>query len=500
MRTRRRRWTDCIALGLLGLAPPVHGQDAANTSAAPVVPAPAAAPAAAIGAWPTLPQAVQAVKQTGTPLVVIATSRAVPASAKLVASIKQTVASRPFGGTVLFVEMPAEVYGDRLKSLGIDSFPRAIVYRAGPKGLVAVGSRGEFTEGEQVISWLRILGLVSVRPPGDSGLVRTGGQAHYPTSQGPVPSGQNNIPPTPPPAPQPPPYIPQPVPAPPPSPVAPVYMQPAPQPLVVSAPSAPVVFQPSAPTIIVGPTPQPNIVFANAPASAPNISVMNSGNAPTAGNAPPQLFLAPQPSGNAPTQPPPMAYAPQPPPQPQPMAYAPQPPQQPAYAPVAFAPTGNSPALVTALLTNPRLWERLIGALGEHLAQKKNPRIQMGNAPVAQAPTQYGNAPTVGAPTAGAPTAYAPVAYAPSGYAPVAQPMYAMPAPPPMYMAVMPPQAPPMYAPPPAYQPPPYQPPPPPYQPSGPSPQGDGNGGNPQSYPAPPPPAKPSLFHQLFRR
>ncbi len=83
-----------------------------------------------------------------------------------------------------------------------------------------------------------------------------------------------------------------------------------------------------------------------------------------------------------------------------PVAMAPQPM---AYAPTAMAPqpTANAPAqspiLAAALLTNPRLWERLLGALGEHLAQKKNPRIQMSNSPtIAQAPVAM--APVAGAP------------------------------------------------------------------------------------------------------
>ena len=163
---------------------------------------------------------------------------------------------------------------------------------------------------------------------------------------------------------------------------------------VVSPPQVPVVVQPQAPTIVVGPTPQPNIIFAAPAPSAPTISYMVQGNAPVAnaptGNAPQQIFMAnaPQPAAGAPQPmamaPQPVAMAPQPmapqpmapqPMAPQPMAMAPQPmamaPQPMAMAPVGQAPTGQSPALLAAVLTNPSIFGRILGAIGEHLAQKK---------------------------------------------------------------------------------------------------------------------------------
>ncbi len=72
------------------------------------------------------------------------------------------------------------------------------------------------------------------------------------------------------------------------------------------------------------------------------------------------------------------------------------------------------------ILTNPNLLNRVLGAIGEHFAQKKNPRVQMGQAPMmAQAPVAQ--APVAQGPTIG----YAPVtAYAP---APVGQAAYVTP-------------------------------------------------------------------------
>ena len=67
---------------------------------------------------------------------------------------------------------------------------------------------------------------------------------------------------------------------------------------------------------------------------------------------------------------------------------------------LAAAPTAAAPALAAMILTNPCLWERIIGASGEHLAQKKKPRAQMAPA-IAQAPVAA--APTAAAPVAAAP-------------------------------------------------------------------------------------------------
>ncbi len=81
---------------------------------------------------------------------------------------------------------------------------------------------------------------------------------------------------------------------------------------------------------------------------------------------------------------------------------------------LASAPSaGQSPMLSAAILTNPRLTERLLGAFGEHLAQLRNPRLQMGQAPT------YAPMPTAFAPVASAPAAMPMAAYAPWGaYAP----------------------------------------------------------------------------------
>ena len=343
----------------------------------------------------------------------------------------------------------------------------------------------------------------------DPQLQRTGGQPpHFngqmPSGQVPYTSEQGGAPPPMPPAKIPPPTPPSyspPAYSPPPSyqpvqQVAPVTGMVS-TPVMVSPPQVPVVVQPQAPTIVVGPTPQPNIIFAASAPSAPTISYMVQGNAPVAnaptGNAPQQIFMAnaPQPAASAPQPmamaPQPMAMAPQPmamAPQPmamapQPMAMAPQPmamaPQPMAMAPVGQAPTGQSPALLAAVLTNPSIFGRILGAIGEHLAQKKNPRIQMGQAP------QMMQVPVAQAPVGAAPQGA--LAYAAMGYG-------AAPAAPQGFMGYMagPGGGPPSgygygygYGPPPGQG---YGPGPgyPPYSPQGP----------PEGYPQGPPPVAPS--------
>lgn len=137
-------------------------------------------------------------------------------------------------------------------------------------------------------------------------------------------------------------------------------------------------------------------------------------------------------------------YAPQP-------TYAAQPylAPQPTYtaAPTYAPQPAQSPALLAAVLTNPNLIDRILGTIGEHFAQKKNPRISMapapvGSAPFAASPTGYAAAPTYAAlaqpgmmamPTMAAAPAAAPGPPYGMAYGPVAAPY-------PSQMAYPPPQ------------------------------------------------------------
>jgi len=469
--------------------------------------------------WQPLQQSLQICKQTGKLLVVVTSSGQEPASKSFATTFKMVVDQASSELDMMFSEMPTEEFADALKRMKVTTHPTLILYRPGPLNVQIVASHSGFKTVREAVLWLDTIGALKTKtaaapaPAPDPALTQLGlpqlperispearsaatqrdqevektgwqgaygsDQNTYPSEQGnnrPYPSPPQKVPPCLPPA-QPPPSAPPPVQYQQP----PVYTGQVSTPLVVSPPSVPLVIQPQAPTVVVGPTPQPNIIFASAPPAAPTISYMTTASAPQpTANAPtanaPQLFMAnapqPQPTASAP-QPQPPAMAPQP----VPMAYAPQPvAAAPQPAPVAYAPQPGQVAqspLLAAVLTNPSLVNRLLGALGEQLAQRKNPRIQMGQAPQ-----------MMQAPMAPAPMGYAPAggqAYAPAGYG------YA-PAPGMMYMAVPPGGPPPGYGYGYGYGPPPSQ----EYGPGPGYPQYPPQGSYPQYPPQGPPPVVPT--------
>ena len=392
--------------------------------------------------WTPLAEATWSTQKTGRPTVVVATSSRSPESLALRRDLLGIAEARSLAGTIHFAEMPESRYAVQLRALRVDGFPTVIVYRRGSKGLEVVDTLSRPKDAYVVTAWLGTLGLESAADRPDEGLVR----AQHATPQRPNPTPQ--APPQPPPyqPPYQPPYVPQYAPQPQ---YAPIVQTPAAAPMVLSQPGPTFMVQQQAPTIMLAPPSAPNIVVMQAPSQAPSVSYAPQGPA----SAPAPNFFAPAPQ---PSQAPP-AYAPQ-----QPMmmvAQAPQPAQAPA--------VGQGPLLATAatmILTNPSLIDSMLGTIGEHFANKKNPRIKMVQAPaIAQAPT---------APAGYAPAGYAPaVCYGPTG----GQAYLAVPAG--------------GYGGPPGYGPPPYAEPPG----YGPSPQGYTPG---PSYPAPAPPRKGGLFHR----
>jgi hypothetical protein len=356
-------------------------------------------------AWTPLSRALNATIRTGTPTLVVVTSRTEPGSLQFCRALTYSREVGGLTGSLQFAEMASELYKDQVKTLGVRTFPTLIVYRRGGRGLEMVSFTSGLTEPHQVVDWLGSVGLVARETaPADAAILRAGqggamaSDQAYPSAQNPQPSPPSKQPMGPPP----PPYVPPPY-APPPVQMAPPPQQyfapyPAPAPVYVQPPTPTMIVQQAPQQIILAPAPPPQVTIAMAPSAAPTVSYAPVGGAPPAGNAPPNLFT--QPGAAPPGAAPPVAMAP---------------PMQPVYAqapPTANAPpVGQGPIAATALamtLTNPSLINRLVGALGEHLAQKKNPRVQMAQAP-AMAP----------APTGGAPVAYAPIAQTPIGYAPV---------------------------------------------------------------------------------
>jgi hypothetical protein len=476
--------------------------------------APGVATAAADPSWPTLASAYRTLLADGRPMLVVVTSGNNPESGRLaseVATRPEFVRLRP---ALQFVELSAEADPGWMVRLKVKHTPCLLLYRRNAANKAEMVSRQDApTSAENSIRWLsaamtRTKLSASIAPPAptrevvalDPEVEQTGGHAEASSQQAQATPQQPRMetpePPTKaPPAYSPPAYAPPvyapPAYAPPPQYVPqPQYVPvPSPQPVVVQTAPSPVLIQQQAPNIMIQPAPPPNItILGNAPTAGPTITYVNQAPpaqappamAPPVGNAPPVLpsFAPPtQPFANAP-QP---GYAPQPlvtyaqAPQPM-MAYAPAP--QPAYAPPAQAPPAAAPpaqapaAQAPLVVSNPRLFGRVLGAVGEGLSQFKNPRLQMAQAHVAAAPVAQ-NAPGIIPVYAQQP---------PAGYGYPPQPVYGQPP----------------YGPPPGYGPPPYYPPP-----------GQGY------YPGPPPPnvttpsaqdqqqgqgqASPGLIHRMLR-
>ena len=342
-----------VALGLGGMAVSIAPRDCP----AQEVPRPLSPPAVH-----PLDRAVGATLKDGWPTVVVITSSSSLESRRLLQSLQQAPQARELSRAGQIVSLGMEANATRMRRMGVTSAPMILVYGRGSKGLELAGSMLQPKDTESAIAWLEALGAV---PPSsakaDAAVVRTSHQhiaSPQASPQAPPPAVYQAPPPPQPASP------PQPAP---PTVLAPVMSSPPQMPVVVSAPSTPVVFQPQAATIVVGPQPPPNIVFANAPPSAPNIMMM-APSSPT-----PNMFMAAPP-------PQPMA-APQP-----MMAAAPQP-MMAAGAPVpqqSFATT----AAIGLILNNPGVIDRLLGAIGRHLAARGQPRIQMSPAtPASFSPT-----------------------------------------------------------------------------------------------------------------
>ena len=395
-------------------------------------------------AWLPLDQALQASRQTGKILVVVTSSGADPGSSGFVATLKEVVAVAATELAPIFTEMPLERYESELKRIGVTAHPTLILYRAGPQNIELVGSRSGFGNVRQAFAWLDTVGVLRTKdapaielvPPlpdrpapapdrpfssqADSSQDRARPARPRPRTgadRGPsaAPVGSHALGP---------------------GPVSHragrASFDATPSAAEGSAVYASVLRASASAVLSSGPDRDPrdgngvdtgrgfsspgsrghpapgtddrggpdaptqhhlrrrtsvrsdDLLHASgrcprrerSPADlhgqcAPADRQCSAAPAATRGDGPPTATAAG--GDGAPAAAPAMAMAPQP----QPVGNAPQ--------------QGQSPMLA-AVLTNPSLVNRLIGALGEHLAQRRNPRIQMGQAPqMMQAP--MGNAP-----------------------------------------------------------------------------------------------------------
>lgn len=307
-------------------------------------------------------QALANTLQAGRPTVLVASSKADAEAARMWTTLIGTPRYAELSGTTQFVPMHAEANPERIRALGITSTPTVLVYRRGPAGLELAGRKDGVKDAYLVLGWLDTLGLnapaTAVAPATDAAVTRANHPQAVPQAS---PQQQYQAPPQAAPPPTPLMAVPQPAPVM----AVPTISAPAPAPVVVSSPPQPIVFQPQAQTIVVGPTPPTNVVLSAAPSAPPNISLMM----PAAPAPPPSMFLAPPAPAAAP------AFAV---------------PSQPLYAAAPVQPqAGVGTVALGLVLSNPALLDRILGAIGECLARRGQPRVQMSSSP-ALVPVQAG--------------------------------------------------------------------------------------------------------------
>jgi hypothetical protein len=418
----------CALIAMLALRSPCHGQT------------PSAEPAG----WTSLGSAIQTTATSGKPTLVVVTSQKSPESKNVKQMLLLAPEAANYSQVIQFSELPAETSPVSVKNMRVTKYPTYIVYRRAVNGEIEVASyRVGIADSREVFAWINSLGLKPIAPAAQAltAAPTTAASAppapsrtmvdpavervvHSPQPSLQYPSGQayptEQSPQTYPPPPSkqpvmaPPPYSPQqpycpPQPQPPAQPVfvpqQPQYV-PAPQPYYLQSQTPAMVVQQAPQQIVLAPPPPPQVTVAMAPAPvayapAPQPNLFT------------QPMQAPQPQ---PMQAPQPMYAPQPQPmqapQPQPMQ-APQP--QPMQAPQQQF--GQAPSQM--MLQAPGLLDNMLGAFGDILSRRRNPRVQMSPMPtLTQAPVA--NAPVMMAPGYGqAPYGYAPM----TGYAPVGPPM-----------------------------------------------------------------------------
>ena len=376
---------------------------------------------------PTPAEALANTRKTGVPTLVLVTSESSPASMALWRDLKAAHDESTRRDAIQLIHVAIEELGNTAKKLGLKRVPAVLLYCRDDDKVNLAGQHSGPMDVEFIGGWVGLYHRDGTKTKvavdkGDDADVRQTNYQDYPSAQS-TPQYQQPQPP-----PKAPPYQAPPPPQPPqqptyyppqqqqyytPPPMVPVYQQP--QPTMVYAPSPPPIYvQPSAPTIVMGPAPQPNFAFAPQPASAPMAMAPMNLLAPANAPQPPQ-GNAPQPPANAP-QPPTYAMAPAPQPTyamapaPQPtyamapappptyaMAPAPQPTYamapapQPVYAAApqpAYAPASVVAAAPALMLSNPRLFGRLLGTIGESLSELGNPRVRMARAPAYQSAIQ----------------------------------------------------------------------------------------------------------------
>ncbi len=378
-------------------------------------------PAQATDSWPPWPQAVRTAEQTGRPIALVVTSRSNAASQEFRRALAAHAAVRSRVYPAQFTELSIEANPELARKLGITAVPTVLLYRRGASGLVLVARKSPPLEAATVVGWLAE--TVKAAAHLDPEVVRTLGHKTAVVQASPqqvvsqpqvvqqpqVVVQQPQVPTTLPTTPT----------------VSTPITGPQAAPVVLQPSSAPVVIQPAPMNVVVGPAPAPVVTFVQGPSQAPQISLAAPAPATTQTNlfvagpqvSPQQPTVASSPQQQAQVAAPQVAQAPTAPPQTVQLVSTVQ-----AAQPLVQA--QGAPGVQTALLLQqPHLLNRMLAALGRHLAQKGNPRLVMNttttNTPMTvQVPTTM----TVQVPSVAAPQQVATVPAVQAAPAVVASP------------------------------------------------------------------------------
>ncbi len=286
----------------------------------------------------SMAEALQVLSQEGRPCLLVMTSAANARSKVALAELAGALSAE----NITVADWPVDA-DPRFES---KTLPRLALYRRGSSGPELAGQKNTQVEPTSTLIWLRTLGILAQTTKVDPDLART----QYATPQAPPVAA---------------PMAPFAVAPPPtalmalPQSVSMVNVPPA-APFAISVPSAPIVVTPSAPSVYVTPAPAPNVYVTTAPPSAPNVYLTQAAPQPA------QLFVA------------------------TPSAIAHAPTANVAYAPVAYsaAPQAMPQTSQVMILHSPGLIENLIGTVGEHMAKRKWPRVQVSSSPATTAVAQ----------------------------------------------------------------------------------------------------------------
>src|SRR5690349_17933942 len=110
-------------------------------------------PQSANAAGTSLGRALQKTAETGMPTLAVISSRTNPGSQEALLALVRSPEALALVKSMQFSEMPAEVYPNQVKTLGVRSFPTYVAFRRGKDGIEVAGAKAEMTSPREVFDW-----------------------------------------------------------------------------------------------------------------------------------------------------------------------------------------------------------------------------------------------------------------------------------------------------------------------------------------------------------